>query len=200
MTGEPATAPLIGGVGLLERAISYTLGSLHLVTPEAMPRATPCAAWDLRALLAHMNDSLAALHEAVETGRVDLDVVADGAGDPAAALADPVGAIRSRACRLLGAWTNAGDDGVVSIAGHPLTSSIVAGTGAIEIAVHGWDVARACGHPRPIPAPLAEELLPLAALLVSTADRPGRFAPPVAGLRLQTPGDRLLAFLGRDPR
>jgi uncharacterized protein (TIGR03086 family) len=196
MTGEPATAPLVGGVGLLERAISYTLGSLHLVTPEAMPRATPCAAWDLRALLAHMNDSLAALHEAVETGRVDLDVTA-GVGDPAA---DPVDAIRSRACRLLGAWTNAGRDGLVSVAGHPLTSSIIASTGAIEITVHGWDVARACGRRRPIPASLAEELLPLAALLVSSADRPGRFAAPVAGLHLQTPGDRLLAFLGRDPR
>src|SRR5690349_23901912 len=52
--------------GLLERAIGYTLGSLLLVTPAAMTRPTPCADWDLGALLRHMDDSLAALHERSE--------------------------------------------------------------------------------------------------------------------------------------
>jgi uncharacterized protein (TIGR03086 family) len=70
----------------------------------------------------------------------------------------------------------------------------------VEIAVHGWDVAQACGRPRPIPPQLAEELLQLAPLLVTDADRPGRFAPPVAVPAGASPGDRLVAFLGRGPR
>jgi hypothetical protein len=72
MTDEPAKAALIGAIALLERAINYTLGSLHVVTPEALSRATPCKDWDLRALLAHVNDCLMVLHEATR-GSVDLD-------------------------------------------------------------------------------------------------------------------------------
>jgi uncharacterized protein (TIGR03086 family) len=195
MTEERATAALIGGVALLERAINYTLGSLHLVTPQAMSHPTPCREWDLRALLGHMNDSLTALHEAIDVGRVDLDPAA-GDADPAV---DPVAALRNRACRLLGAWTNADSPDVISIAGCPLTSSIVTSAGAVEVAVHGWDVAQACGRDRPIPALLAEEMLELSPLFVTDADRPARFAAPVAVSPLATPGDRLIAFLGRHP-
>ena len=40
---------LAGGVGLLERAINYTLGTLHAVTDAEMSAPTPCRSWDLRA-------------------------------------------------------------------------------------------------------------------------------------------------------
>src|SRR5256885_382564 len=66
MGGDAAVA----GITLLERAINYLLGSLLLVTPETLARPTPCAGWDLRALLAHLDDSLGALTEAVEAGAV----------------------------------------------------------------------------------------------------------------------------------
>jgi uncharacterized protein (TIGR03086 family) len=196
MTDNRETAALIGGIGLLERAINYTLGSLQLVTPQSLPNPTPCRRWDLRTLLGHMNDSLLALHQAVDTGHVDIDESAD-APDPAA---DPVGSLKDRACRLLGAWTNADQlRRMVSIAGSPLTATIVTTAGAIEIAIHGWDVAQACGCPRPIPLSLAEEMLDLSPLLITDADRPGRFAAPVNVSPLAGPGDRLVAFLGRDP-
>ena len=71
MTGRRASAALIGGITLLERAINYTLGSLHLVTAEAMSYPTPCEDWDLRALLVHLDDSLGALHQAIDVGYVD---------------------------------------------------------------------------------------------------------------------------------
>jgi len=65
--------------------------------------------------------------------------------------------------------------------------------------MHGWDVAHACGHPRPIPQHLAEELLLISPLLVTDADRPARFAAPVAVSPHAGPADRLVAFLGRCP-
>ena len=183
------------GVALLERAVNYTLGSLRLVTTQALTRGTPCQGWDLRALLEHMNDSLLALYEAMHLGRVDVAVPEDPA-DPAA---DLVAGLRSRACRLIGACTAPHGPDIVTIAGHPLTSCIVTSAGAIEVAVHGWDVAEACGEGRPLPPPLAEELLDLAPLLVTDADRPGRFAPAVDVPRPASPSDRLIAFLGRHP-
>ncbi len=192
MTGiSPAAS--VAGITLLERAINYTLGSLHLVTPAALARPTPCRSWDLRALLDHLDDSLLALTEAVDHGEVDL---ACGHPDPSG---DPLPSLRCRARRLLAASTAARQPDLVSIAGRPLTSGIVLGTGAIEVAVHGWDVARACGEDRPIPPGLAEELFDLSQLLVALADRPGRFAPPAPVPPGASPGDRLVAFLGRDP-
>jgi len=49
-----------GSAGLMAMAIRYTLGSLPYVTPASLTGPTPCAAWDLAALLAHVSDSLAA--------------------------------------------------------------------------------------------------------------------------------------------
>lgn len=193
---------LTGGVGLLERAMSYTLGSLLLVTPDAMSNPTPCTEWDLRALLIHMDDSLLALHDAIVNGHVDLDPPDRGEtdvdyGDPAV---DPVTSLRTRAMRVTGAWADARAPGQISIADRSLSSSIVAATGAVEVAVHGWDVARACRQDRQVPPALAEELLELCWLLVRDADRPTRFAARVDVPSSASPSDRLVAFLGRRPR
>jgi uncharacterized protein (TIGR03086 family) len=181
------TPSLIGGAGLLERAIGYALGSLQLVTPDDLSRPTPCHEWDLHALLVHMNDSMAALHEAVDSGHVELR---PRTGEPAT---DLVRSLETRAGGLLGAC---GRD-VVTIGDRQLTGALVSCAGAVEITVHGWDVAQACGQDRPIPAELADELLDLSCLFVTEADRPGRFAPAVA--LSGPPGRRLVAFLGRTP-
>ncbi|WP_020667232.1 TIGR03086 family metal-binding protein [Amycolatopsis nigrescens] len=195
MDGERVASPLLGGVALLERAIGYALGSLRDVTPEVLAHRTPCRDWDLRALLAHLDDSLIALLEASTRGRVGLSAPEPEAGPGG----DPVAGLRNRAGRLLGAWTGAERPDAVSVAGSPLTAGILTSAGAVEVAVHGWDVARACGRDRPIPAALAEELLELSGLLVSEADRPVRFAGPVEPPPLAGPADRLVAFLGRTP-
>lgn len=196
MTPARTSLALTGGVALLERAMGYTLGSLRLVTPADMSRPTPCHDWDLRALLLHANDSLLALYEAVAAHHVELDA-ATGIDDPAE---DPVATLRSRASRVLGAWaTAASAPDLVSVGGCPLTADIVAAAGAVEVAVHGWDVAAACGHQRPIPPLLAEEMLQLAPLFVTDADRPRRFGAPVELPWPSSPSERLIAFLGRHP-
>jgi uncharacterized protein (TIGR03086 family) len=180
---------LAAGVAVLERSISYALGSLTLVTPALLIRPTPCPRWDLRDLLHHFSDSMAALQEAAECGRVILAPRPDGDA--------VIGETRDRAVGLLGAWTNGPSAPTVRVEAAPLTAPIVAGAGAIEVAVHGWDVARACGTDRPLPDDLADELLDLAIVLLRTPDRAGRFAAPLAPPPAAAPGARLLAFLGR---
>jgi uncharacterized protein (TIGR03086 family) len=202
MTGaEPPSAPLVGGIAVLERGIAYLLGSLALVTPETLARPTPCEHWDLYDLLDHLDDSLSALHEAIEVGRV-------GDHGPAASIAEAarhragekiIGLVRDRATRLLGVWANTRGSPSIRVDNEPITAALVAGTGAIEATVHGWDVSRACGASRPIPPHLADELLDLSVLLVRGPDRPARFGPPVVVAVSAPPGDRLVAFLGRQP-
>lgn len=203
MTSHPATvvtASLTGGFALLERAMGYTLGSLQLVTAEAMAAPTPCARWDLRRLLAHMNDSLRTLHEAFADGHLDLVAAgADPAGDYGDVLTDPVAALRNRACQLIGAWADPRGPTEIGIADTGLPAGLVAATGAVEVAVHGWDVAQACGTSRPVPPALAGELLALVEVLVDDTDRPHRFAAAVDVRPDAGPGERLLAHLGRHP-
>ena len=195
MIDERGTTALLGGVELLERAIGYTQGSLVLVRSDALDNATPCADWDLSGLLAHMTDSLVTLSEAAELGHVGLEP-SEPTGDFAR---DAVATLHRRACHLLGAWSQVDAPRQVSVGDRPLMGSVLTGTGALEIAVHGWDVAQACGQDRPIPAALAEDLLELAPLLVSDADRPDRFAAPVRISPLARPSDQLVAHLGRSP-
>src|SRR6185436_17787144 len=121
----PSTpAPTIQAVALLERAIDYTRIALYSVRADLLDAPTPCAQWDLRTLLEHMDDSL-----------------------------------RLRACSALGAWSAQHGHNPIAVGGAPLDAGVLAGAGALEITVHGWDVAQACGLDHPIPASLADSLL-----------------------------------------
>ena len=184
------------GARLLEPSISYALTVARAVTPELLSRPTPCREWDLRMLLRHACESLAAFGEGIEAGRVGLDPAAED-GDLAA---DPARAFRERAGQLLDAWTGPGRQRqVVEIAGCPLAASVMAAAAALEVAVHGWDISRACGQRQPIPRALATELLAIAPVLVPRTGRHPLFAAPVTVAATAGPSDRLAAFLGRSP-
>ena len=80
------------------------------------------------------------------------------------------------------------------------SAAALARTGALEIAVHGWDIAQATGLPRPVPAALATELMRTARQLVPRPEaRHPLFGAPVMVPAEADPSDRLVAFLGRDP-
>lgn len=182
---------LVEAPALLERAVSYTRSCLPLVTRAAPDAVTPCAEWDLTRLLRHLDDALAAFTEAAETGYVA--ATAQARPDPDATAAS----LRDRTGRLLGAWAHEPGRPTVSVAGHEVATLLLAATGALEITVHGWDVARACGEDRPIPEELAASLLEVAPLVVRADDRPGRFAPAYDVAPTATTAERLLAFVGR---
>ena len=79
----------------------------------------------------------------------------------------------------------------------PVAAPLLVATAALEVTVHGWDVAQATGRDTPVPPRLARDLLPVAHLVVSAEDRGVRFAAalPATGTAYDA---RLLAFLGRD--
>jgi uncharacterized protein (TIGR03086 family) len=198
--GPASTGPPWVGAELLDRAIAYTRGSLALVGPDLLTAPTPCREWDLTALLAHLADSLASLHEAGSCGEVRL---AAAHGPP-----DVRDALRAGTASVLGELPSlAGPGGRgeqadrfrrdVLVGGRPLTTGVLAGAGALEVAVHGWDVSVACGHPRRLPDGLATALLRLAPVIVSEEDRPHRFALALPTAPDAPAGERLLAFLGR---
>ena len=194
--------PPSGATGLLAGAISYMLGVCVLVGPGEMALPTPCADWDLGMLLAHLSDSMADLETAIRTGYLDLE------HPPDRAAGDPLEILRDRAAELLcAAYSYSGPEQFVAVGGLPVPVGLVACTGAVEIAVHGWDVSAArgrgsrggagCGGVSPIPAGLATRMLRLGPLIV--AGREGLFAVPVDVPAQASPGDRLVGYLGRRP-
>ena len=195
---------------LLDRAVRYALSAAGHATPRLLPAATPCAEWDLGRLLIHLGDSLDALAEGLSARSVGLDPSCCGAegpaGAPSAARAGDgdgdglIAGLAGRAAVLLTACAEVpGGQEPVAVGDQLLTTSVVAITGAIEVAVHGWDISVSCGDHEPVPSRLATELLPYAALLVPRHTRPGLFADPVLVSRRTSAGDRLVAFLGRQP-
>lgn len=195
-------APLSRSLELLESAVRYTLGVAALGTPEAMRRPTPCPGWDLEALLGHLTDSIAVLHDVIGGSET---MPADGPArqlpQPGESGSDPLVRLHHEAAGLLSAFAVAGPaERRIAIWDRDLNQGMVAVTGAIEIAVHGWDISIACGAEQPVPSGLAAVLLPIAPLLVTPATRPGLFGDAVELFGPACPGDRLVAFLGRRPR
>ena len=191
---------LPGAIGLLAGAVSYMLGVCAPLGPGEMALPTPCPHWDLAMLLGHLCESMADLEAALRTGRLELDEQVSRAGG------DPVEALRDRAAELLCAGYCYGDpERFVAVGGLPIPAGLVACTGAVEIAVHGWDVSAARARAgragsvqeTPIPAALATRMLRLGPLLV--AGREGLFGVPVEVPAQATPGDRLVGSLGRHP-
>lgn len=183
---------------MLASAVSYALKAAALVEPADLARPTPCPQWHLGLLLRHLSASMADLEEAIATGRLDADpyavphvrpLVAPGGGDP-------VELLRDRAADLLYTMFTA-PLRTVTVAGLPIPPELMLAAGAMEIAVHGWDIYVACGRGRGVPAALARPLIRLFPQLVTV--RQGLFASPVAMPPCASPGDRLIAYLGRDP-
>jgi uncharacterized protein (TIGR03086 family) len=198
-----------GATGLLAGALRYALSVCALVKPAELVSPTPCAEWDIGALLWHLGESVADLEAGLRTGSLDdawpedpararprpqARLPASGTVDPSS----PLGVLRERAAELLCAcYDGSPAERFVVVGGLPLPTGIVACTGAVEIAVHGWDVSVALGRGGSIPAGLATRLLALCPLLA--ASREGLFAAAVPVSPEASPGDRLVSYLGRDP-
>lgn len=188
---------MVSGTWLLEAAVDYLMAAAGRTTTLLLDAPTPCQAWDLRLLLRHVADSMAVLAEAITAGAIGLDP----GPDRASPLADPLPMVRCRAAGLLSACAAAGcAERAVIIGDRELPASMTAVAGALEVAVHGWDIAAACGRSEPIPPMLAALLLPVAPVLITPASRPGLFADPLSLAAASAPGDELVAFTGRQPR
>jgi len=187
---------------VLDSAVTWTHSCLQLARAGPLSLPTPCSAWDLRQLLEHMDESLLAIGEAAELGHVAVDPQPRPL-QPRPLQPRPqepgqlVDRIVQRACRTLAAWQQRLTSAPVGVGDLALGRDTVALVGALEIAVHGWDVATASGQPRRLPEDLAVRLYDVA-LAVVTPDERGKYFGPAVSVPASAPvSTRLLAHLGR---
>lgn len=184
-------------VGLLDACLTWASDAILLARAAPGRTPTPCEHWRLPDLLSHLDDSLATLDEAVRQGGVSTDGPDDrgGSGRSVAALVDRT-VVRALALRQ--AWDEGASSTAppVAVGDLALPRPTVALVLALEVAVHGWDVARSVTDAE-LPADLAVRLLPVATAVVAPGERGDRFAEPLPAR--PDPAGRLLAHLGRDP-
>lgn len=187
------SAALGGAVELLDRSLAYTRVALADVRPALLPRPTPCPVWRLGDLLVHLADGLDAFTDAAD-GRVGL-TGSEPRLDPLAP--EVVDAVRDRASALLGPWATGSPGRSVRVGGAGLPGPVLVATAALELALHGWDVAQATGSRTPLPEPLAVHLLGVARAVIDPAERGVRFAAARPVAPTASHADRLLAWTGR---
>jgi uncharacterized protein (TIGR03086 family) len=180
---------------LLDDGYSWTGKRLAAVRPSDLSAPTPCTEWNLRQVLNHVLGALV-LHLDAAAGRpVDRswshpDTDRFGA-EPAAAFA----AVAARAALT---WREPGVlDRTCILPMGPVPGTVLAMLHLTEVLVHGWDIGRATGENGVIPAELAAPALEFSRGFASEAHRGTAFAAEVSAG--DTPGDRLVAFLGRRP-
>jgi uncharacterized protein (TIGR03083 family) len=202
------------------KAVALSVDLLDPVTADDLSRPTPCAGWDLAALIAHMTAqhrgfAAAAAGHGADPGPwkpvpADDPVAAHrrAADDPEAAYRraadDPVAAYRRAADDVLAAFATAEDALFTMPEIGPMTvpARMALSFHLVDYVVHAWDVAVARGVPFD-PAPeLVTATLPIALAVPDDDQRlsPGApFRPAVPVSETATPLERLLAALGRDP-
>ncbi|MEU6861548.1 TIGR03086 family metal-binding protein [Glycomyces sp. NPDC046736] len=183
------------------RTMTYAASIVDLVEPGQLGLATPCEAWDVGALLAHMTGqnrgfAAAARGEAFDPATwAELPVVA---GDFTASANEVVAAFNAEGA-LDRTWSLlAGLDREVRVPG-----ATALGYHFIDYVVHAWDLGVAIGHRVEFDPELLEAVVPLAFdVPLDGPSRNGPYAPFAAAVPAipdSGPLEVLLAVLGRDP-
>jgi uncharacterized protein (TIGR03086 family) len=181
-------------MGTLNRSLESTRAILAKVRPGDLAAATPCASWDVSALVNHFVGT-ARWWAAIATGAGAADEVGYPAGDMVSAYEASI-EIATAAFATEGVLEETFRLDLGEFRGAALL-----GLAATEQFTHGWDLARAIGQHTDLDPELATELLAGAKLAVNDAYRgpdgvalfgPARQAPAGA-----SPADQLAAFLGR---
>jgi uncharacterized protein (TIGR03086 family) len=193
MTGMTSNADTIA---LLERALDQTAGLIAPIDASQAGLATPCAGWDLRALVSHLaGQDLRNFLVSARGESADWRTPADEIGDDWAAV------FRDRAESLRAAWRAADLDRLVAGPGGEAPLRLRADQQITELAVHDWDLAKATGQPTRLDPALAEHALRWSRQMM----RPEFRGPDKAfGLEVPVPEDapvydRLAGWFGRDP-
>lgn len=173
-----------------ERAVPVVRG----IGDEALAAPTPCAEFDVRALVGHL------FQVVVQFQRLAAKEASDFGGTPDVVAEGPDWRERlvAETDRLVTAWSEPGaEEGRTG--GMDMPARLVGAMALLDLTVHGWDLARATGQGDPgADEAVVAELTAAVAELAPTARKMGVFGEPVAERAGASAFERLLARTGRD--
>ncbi|HUR52357.1 MAG TPA: TIGR03086 family metal-binding protein [Mycobacteriales bacterium] len=183
-------------VARFQKAANLVDASLHEITSdEAWSRPTPCADWDVRALLQHVVSELAWIAPLVE-GRTIAEVGNELEGDLLGA--DPLGAFHHHCRAAHEALEQPGAlERTVHLSFGDYSGAYYADQVGGDVLVHAWDLARALGRDDTLPDDLVAWGEQWAAAVLSQFGPSEYFATPPAVPDDADRQTRFLASLGR---
>jgi uncharacterized protein (TIGR03086 family) len=162
--------------------------AIHAIGPADALRPTPCRDFTVSTLGNHL--VITVVHMAQDVGFESSPTSAASLQDRVAEVVPPV----------LDAWAHRGETGDVVLRGRALPAQLALGILALELTVHGWDLAAATQHPFTITDDHAGHVLAMAhQTLTPESRRIAGFDDPVAIGDDASALDRLIAFTGRNP-
>lgn len=178
----------------LDRACQSNLGILEKVRPQDLDAPTPCASWDVRALVNHFIGT-ARFWAAMMTG-------ADGPAEEDYAAGDLMAAYNASIEVATAAFEADGAmEKMVPLPFGEFPGAVVLSMAALDQFAHGWDLARALGLPTDLDPALAGQLLGQARQTIPETfrgpDGQAPFGPELEAPAGAGPADQLAAFLGR---
>ena len=176
---------------LLDRARDHALPVIANITDDDLTKPTPCADYDVRALLDHL------LHVVVEFQKLAVKQDADFSHTPN--YPNWREQYPTESAKLVEAWGQPG--ATEGIAGNmQMPATVVGGLVLLDLTIHISDLAQATGQRfEPDPEVFAE-VADLVAQMGPTAIEWKVFKEPVEAPANASPFEQLLATTGRDPR
>lgn len=179
---------------LIKATCDSTARFVDGVSAELFDLPTPCSEWNVRQLLNHLLGML-------RLGAALMSDQAPPGPDEDLTTGDVADTYRSGAEALLAATTPEALARAHSTPFGQMPGSLLAGFAALDVLVHGWDLAKATGQHADQDPSLAEPILDFAQQTIS--DEMGTRAPRIGPLVPVAPDAdataRLVAFLGRTP-
>jgi uncharacterized protein (TIGR03086 family) len=189
----------------LDQALQSTLAILTKVGSADLDAPTPCASWDVRALVNHFVGTArwwAATVAGDDAASEDVAAGEDTGAEMDYAAGDFVAAYEESIRLAVAAFAAEGAlDKTVRLPFGEFPGAVLRDLAAMEHFVHGWDLARAIGYSADLDPELAAALLGMARLAITDAfrgpDGQALFGPVVEAPAGAGPADQLAAFLGR---
>jgi uncharacterized protein (TIGR03086 family) len=176
----------------LDQTFGHAHGVIARVRPDQYDDATPCSEWTVRELLEHLVGVVAG---------IGWNVSGERPAAPFELAPDPAAQFTEAAAFTLAAWAAPGAlDRMIEGPPGPMPGRALANINLLDTATHTWDLAIATGQPAVLPEDVAAAALEASLQTISPEIRAGRFGPAVDAADARHDTDRLVAFLGRQPR
>lgn len=181
-------------VDVLERVLAKDVKLLAAVLPEQLRAPTPCAEYDVEALVNHIVGSLRVFAASAAGRAADWDPGSFHS-------TDPVADFQSAATELIAGWRAGGVDRTVPLIGTEFPAQMVLAMTLMEFVTHGCDLARATDQTAPFTDDeLAMTLERAHATLPDQYRGEGKAFGNVIEVPQDAPVlDRLMGFMGRQP-
>jgi uncharacterized protein (TIGR03086 family) len=181
-------------ISVFQRAVDQTGHIVANVKPDQLLASTPCDEWDVRALLNHTINLVEIFDTAARGGDFDPPISArDNVGD------NPGANYRARAARLRQALVAPGLlEATWNMPFGSVPGMMAVGVATMEIAQHGWDIARSTGQEPDFDPEVTEAAFATARMRPAEQMRLRGVYGPEADCPAGAPQcDHLAAFLGR---